>query len=142
MKKEVTVDMTDVVDETGKSGAQDASVEVVEGVAEREEKKAVLPARARHNGDGTITLPLLKPVTINIKGADQRVRSETYAELTFHELTGADLRATAQAKPDMQGITAFACSTKTPVSLMRAVFDAMSSRDVKAGSDILSFLSE
>jgi len=106
-----------------------------------EEKAAKLPARAVLNDDGTVTLTLLAPVTLTVK-TGRGASEEVYAELTFHELTGKDLRQIAQAKADMQTVVALACATRISVPRMNALFDLLKQKDVTAAAAVISFLSE
>lgn len=84
----------DVVEDVSEALSRSTAV-VVE---DEEPGKKGLPARAALNADGTVTLQLVKPVVLTISKGGQE-RSETFAELTFRELTGADLRVVAQEKP-------------------------------------------
>lgn len=116
---------------------------LIEDEAEGEVKQKKLPARAIRNDDGTVTLPLLKPVTIGFKSSTTaKVRQETTSELTFHELTGADLRIVMQQTPDMQPVALLARSARIAINRMTPLFDRMAQRDISAATDIVSFLSE
>ncbi len=148
--KPATIDMTAdaVVDET-ETGAGSAGT-VATGVAgdgvviedeEGEPKKAKLPERAVRNDDGSITLPLLKSVTLTIKNATG-TRQETVRELVFHEMAGIDLRLIAQAASDMQTVVAMARATRIPSPRMNVLFDKMLGRDVTAAAAVISFLQE
>jgi hypothetical protein len=145
--KTVTVDDTvDLIDETDRerptsAGALAAAV-VIEGDESGEAKQATLPERALRNDDGSITLPLLKPVTLTIRSSSGAVREEEVRELTFHELNGADLRIIAQASEQMQSIVTFARGTRMATNRMTPLFERMVARDIKAGTAVLSFLSE
>lgn len=146
--KPATIDMTAIVDET-ETGADGAGAVASGGAGDGvviedeqgEPKKAKLPERAVRNDDGTITLPLLKPVTLTIKNATG-TRQETIRELVFHEMEGIDLRLIAQAAPDMQTIVAMARATRTPSPRMNVLFDKMLGRDVTAAAAVISFLQE
>ncbi len=120
------------------TAAAGAAVVVEDG---SEEKATKLPARAVPNGDGTVTLALLAPVTLTVK-TGRGSSEEVYAELTFHELTGRDLRQIAQAKADMQTVVALACATRISVARMNALFDLLKQKDVTAAAAVISFLSE
>lgn len=106
-----------------------------------ESKKTALPARAIRNGDGTITLPLLKPVTLTVKNASGQ-REETYDALTFREMTGLNLRMIAQAAPEKQTVVALAQATGIKQHKMDPLFDNMLARDVTAAAAVISFLQE
>lgn len=114
---------------------------VLEEDAEGDAKKTKLPTRAVRNDDGSVTLPLVKAVGFTVKSSTGSRREEV-KELTFHELNGADLRIMAQQSEDMKPVVAFARSTRIATNRMSVIFDQLGSRDVKAGGDIISFLSE
>lgn len=104
-------------------------------------KKVALPERAIRNDDGTITLPLIKPVTLTIKNAGGQ-REETYDALTFREMTGLNLRMIAQAPPEKQTVVALAQATGIKQHRMDPLFDNMLARDVTAAAAVISFLQE
>lgn len=139
-KQGTTIVIDDGEDETSGAAAATAGAAVVieDG---SEEKAAKLPARAVRNDDGTVTLPLLAPVTLTVK-TGRGASEEVYSELTFHELTGRDLRQIAQAKADMQTVVALACATRISVPRMNAMFDLLKQKDVTAAAAVISFLSE
>ncbi|HWJ72410.1 MAG TPA: phage tail assembly protein [Kaistia sp.] len=99
-----------------------------------------IPARARRNGNGSITLPLRYPVTLTIKSATNGTRDETYAELTFHRLTGADLRAMDAASAQSKQVVFLARSTRIREAVMNVLFDKMDGGDLlDAGNVVGSF---
>lgn len=106
-----------------------------------EAKKATLPARAIRNDDGSITLPLIRPVTLTVKSAAGQ-REETYDALTFREMTGLNLRMIAQAPPEKQTVVALAQATGIKQHRMDPLFDNMLARDVTAAAAVISFLQE
>jgi hypothetical protein len=131
-----------VVEEDDEDLKQAGTGVVVEEDGDEGAPKGKLPARARLNDDGSVTLPLTKPVTLTISKAGKE-RQETYVELTFHELTGLDLRLVAQEKDEMkQTIVTLARATKTSVGRMNVLFDRLSQRDVKGATDIISYFQE
>jgi len=100
-----------------------------------------LPEDAIKNTDGSVTLPLLFPVTIRSK-KDGKIREKTYADLTFHRLVGADQRAIASAKDEDMAVVSFARSTRINQAVMNALFDRMDAADItRAGRVINHFLS-
>lgn len=125
--------------------AEDQAVATAAGVVvdddAAESKKATLPERAIRNDDGTITLPLLKPVSLTIKTAAGQ-REETYDSLTFREMTGLNLRMIAQAPPEKQTVVALAQATGIKQHRMDPLFDNMLARDVTAAAAVISFLQE
>lgn len=111
-------------------------------VEDEEPGKKGLPARATLNADGTVTLQLVKPVVLTISKGGQE-RSETFSELTFRELTGADLRVVAQEKDDMRRtIMTLARATGTTSVVMNVLFDRMAQRDVAGATEVIGYFQE
>lgn len=129
-----------VIDDAEDIGAAVSSSVVVDDDAAAS-KKATLPERAIRNDDGTITLPLLRPVSLTIKTAAGQ-REETYDALTFREMTGLNLRMIAQAAPEKQTVVALAQATGIKQHRMDPLFDNMLARDVTAAAAVISFLQE
>lgn len=96
-----------------------------------------LPAHAKTNADGSVTLPLLYPRELQIR-KDGKIRVDTYAQLVFHRLTGADQRAIAAARDDMMSVVAFARSTRLSQAVMNALFDKMDAADIAAGGQVMN----
>jgi hypothetical protein len=133
----VEVDLTQ--DEQG--AAPEAASEAVI-IEDRPEGKKTLPERAQLLADGSVRLPLLKPVPLTIKGSNGKTREEVYSDLVFRELNGADMRMVMQASPERQPIVGFARATGISMAVMTALFDKMGTRDINAASACISFLSE
>ncbi|WP_100965355.1 phage tail assembly protein [Bosea sp. FBZP-16] len=129
----------DLVDED-ESEVQEHAAVIVED--DEEAKKADLPARATLNANGTVTLKLVKPITLTIsKGGKER--QEVCAELTFRELTGADLRVVAQEKDEMKRtILTLARATGMSSPRMNVLFDRMAQRDVGGATAVISYFQE
>jgi hypothetical protein len=99
-----------------------------------------LPEHAIRHDDGSVTLPLIEPVTITTK-KDGKVRERTFESLTFYRLKGADIQAIAAASKESETIVTFARSTRTMQAVMNAVFDKMDAADiVDSGRVINHFL--
>ncbi len=96
-----------------------------------------LPDIAVRNANGTVTLPLLYPVTIRSQ-KDGKIREKEYAELTFHRLTGKDQRAIATASDETQGMVSFSQSTKINQAVMNALWDKMDLGDIANGGKVLN----
>ncbi|WP_026379362.1 hypothetical protein [Afifella pfennigii] len=96
-----------------------------------------LPAHARRNVDGSVTLPLLYPTELRTK-KDGRIRERKFGELVFHRLTGADQRAIAAASEEMQSIVAFARSTRLNQAVMNALWDRLDGADIAAGGQVIN----
>lgn len=121
----------DLVEEDGPSVVVDENADIAGG----------LPARAVTNPDGSITLPLRHPVTLQIKSSTGGVRSETYAKLTFNRLVGGDIRAIQSASKESQGAVLLARSARIREAVMAVIFDRMDAADiVDAGKIVDTFL--
>lgn len=113
------------------------------GVIDEDAQLGDLPARATRNADGTITLPLRKPVTLTIRNSRGGERSQTFETLTLRDLTGADFRAIQAASPAAQPIVTLARSTGTREAVMNALYDRMAAADiVDAAACAFSFLGD
>jgi hypothetical protein len=134
----VEVDLTED-HEAAQAPASDANVIVEDGPGGG---KKTLPERAELMPDGSVRLKMLKPVALTIKGANGKTREETYSELVFNELSGADMRLIMQASDERKPIVGFARATGINMSVMGALFDKMGTRDINAASACISFLSE
>jgi len=140
-KNIVDLDLTDendtvtdtVVDENAPVTLPGSDADVVEGV----DANSGLPENAVQNLDGSVTLTLLYPQSLTIKGTDS-TRTETYATLTFHRLNGADQRAIASASDAMLNVVAFARSTRMREAIMNKLFDKLDAADINAAAQVLS----
>jgi len=100
-----------------------------------------LPKGASRNDDGSVTLTLLKPVDVQIRDQSGKVRTQAYDSLTFHHLTGADVRAIRAAKQGDENIIAFARATKISEAVMNRLFDKMHIADINGAGEVMaSFL--
>lgn len=99
-------------------------------VDENASSEGTLPAHAIRNDDGSVTLPLRRPQELQIRSASGQVRTERFDVLTFHRLTGADLRAIAAAARDSQGAVMLARSARRREPIMNALFDRMDGADI------------
>jgi len=121
----------DLVEEDGPSIVVDENADIA----------GALPARAVTNPDGSITLPLRHPVTLQIKSSTGGVRSETYAKLTFNRLVGGDIRAIQSASKESQGAVLLARSARIREAVMAVIFDRLDAADiVDAGKIVDTFL--
>ncbi|ABS69709.1 hypothetical protein Xaut_4488 [Xanthobacter versatilis] len=110
----------DLVEEAGPSVVVDEDADLAGG----------LPPRAVTNADGSITLPLRHPVTLQIKSSSGGVRSETYDKLTFNRFVGADLRAIQSTAKDSQGTVILARSARIREAVMAVLYDRMDGADI------------
>ncbi len=99
-----------------------------------------LPDRAIQNDDGTVTLPLRRPVPLSVRNAAGKVTETVYAELVFHELFGADMRAISNAKEDVRVDVLMARSLKIPQTVARALFDQLTRKDAEDVVTVAGFL--
>lgn len=98
-----------------------------------------LPKRARHNEDGSITLPLLRPVTLRVQRGGETIREEHYAEVTFHRMNGADLRAVSAASKDSGLAVLFARASRLNPAVAARLFDRLDAADAADASAIGGF---
>lgn len=140
MKKPIDIDL-DKVEER-----QDGIVVVEEGssviagdgiIDEDGDPRDRLPDHAIPNADGSVTLPLVEDVTVTTR-KDGKIRERKYADLTFHRLNGADMRAVSATSEEMQSVMTFARSTRIPVTVMSAIYDQMDMADIADGGRILN----
>lgn len=131
-----------VVDEDETEEIRQTSAVVVEDDSASESLAGKLPPRAVLNDDGSVTLPLTKPVTLTIRKGEKDT-PETYKELVFHELTGAGVRLVTQEKDEMkQTVMTLALSTRMSSVRMNVLFDRLSQRDIKGATDIIKYFQE
>jgi hypothetical protein len=97
-----------------------------------------LPDDAVKNADGSVSLALNFPVTLRTK-KNGEVKERVYRELTFHRLTGADMRMISSAKSEDQNAVTFARSTRMYQVIMNALFDKMDLTDIERAGRVLVF---
>lgn len=133
--KEIILDETPLVEESETiNNVGDSTYNVID---ETQDDVNVLPSGTTRNADGSVTLKLQPPVSIQIRDASGQVRTDTYDELVFNPLNGADLRAIYATKPDMYSVMCFARSTRIKVQVMNALYDKLNAADIIKGSSIL-----
>lgn len=135
MAKEITIDLDETTSASSivSTGSKDQSViDVDAGQVD------TLPEGAVVNDDGTVTLTLDYPPSIQIK-ENGKVSEKTYETMTFHRLTGADVRAISSAPAERQPPTAFARSTRTPEVVMFRLFDLMDMVDIGNCGRVLNY---
>ena len=136
-----------VIDDTDEAAGAIANTATDAIVIETEDGedlgKAELPDRATLNDDGSVTLKLVKPVTLRIKTGSGKERDEVYESLAFHELTGLDIRLASQESDEIKRTIVFlARATRMSVARMNVLFDRLSSRDVKGATDVIAYFQE
>lgn len=100
---------------------------------EEETETDALNPRIRRNDDGTVTLTLIHPVSVIYK-RDGSERKDTIRELTFHRVTGADMRAVSSFTNDQErGIRLMCRLANIPV----AVFDRLDGADIDGCSEVI-----
>ena len=97
-----------------------------------------LPKRATRNDDGSITLTLRKPLPVLIRSAKNGERTETYSELTFHDLVGADIRAITAASEASRPIVMLAKAARLREALMNSLFDRMPAAHISYAQTFVS----
>ena len=107
-------------------------------VDEDQDGAGLLPDGAVLNEDGTVTLTLKHPRTLKVRSGGQ-VRDKDYGTLTFHRMTGADMRAVSAASKDSSVIVAFARSTRIQQVVMNALFDIMDGADIQAAGEVIEY---
>ena len=133
MEKEVDIvldpDPADAVE------TDDAVVVLQDGAGAEE-----LPKQAVRNPDGSVTLPLLFPVTLRFKkGSSGDVREEQFDELLMHRLTGADMRAITAGSAGTMIVIGIARAARINEGKMSALFDKMDGADANAAAQVVSF---
>lgn len=88
------------------------------------------PARAVRNADGTVTLPLRFPVSLQIRSANGTVRTAANAELKLHRLNGADLMAISAASNAAKPVVLLARAAKMREPIARALVERMDGADM------------
>jgi len=98
-----------------------------------------LPTQAVRRDDGTILLPLRHPVTLRYRRPGSgAVREEAVAELLFHRLTGADMRAIGAASQEAMTAVAIARAVRIDEGKFNAIYDRMDAVDVTAASLVVA----
>lgn len=133
--KEVILDETPLVEESETiNNVGDSAYNIID---ETQDDVIALPSGATRNADGSVTLKLQTPASVQIKDASGQVRIDEYNELIFYPLNGADLRAIYATKPDMYSVMCFARSTRIKVQVMNVLYDKLNASDIIKGSSIL-----
>lgn len=132
MKKEI--DLTEDSEIVDESNECNAAVDV----DETQSDVLVLPKNARLNKDNSVTLKLRREVAVKVKTSLGELRTDTFDQLTFHPLTGGDLRAISQVTGDMQNIVIFARATRIREQVMNVLYDKLDAADVVDGGEIIS----
>jgi hypothetical protein len=129
----------ELVDLDGAAPAAPLDPDLVE-LPEGEEGAEGLPKAAAEQADGTVLLRLAHPVRLKFKRGGV-VREESFEELTFHRLTGADMRVIAEAPRGLMDVTAIARSTRMEQGKLNALYDRMDAADaVNCGRVVAHFL--
>lgn len=139
-EKHMTIDL----DEDAPTGGAGVDVIAIEAgplaadiIDEDGDPRDRLPERARQNGDGSVTLPLLYPQTLTTR-KDGKVREKVYDALTFHRLRGVDQQVIASVPDEKQIAASFARSTRLPQMVMDALYAKMDLEDIADGGRVLN----
>lgn len=140
MKKPIDIDLDSIEERNdGTVIIEEGSSKVTkDGIIDEDgDPRDRLPDHAVQNADGSVTLPLASPVSVTTR-KDGKIRERNYADLTFHRLNGADMRAVSATSEEMQSVMTFARSTRIPVTVMSAIYDQMDMADIADGGRILN----
>jgi hypothetical protein len=124
---------------------RDARDELIEGdldsdVLPAAPSKDGLPQGAVVQGDGSVKLKLLYPVTLRWKKGET-ITEDVISELHLHRLTGEHMMRIGNSGEDgSKAIVTLGCSTRLPHSRVDAIFKRMDAADVTASSEVLGFL--
>lgn len=134
MSNEAIIDFVGDEDAAAQTSAPVAVVDearppAVALVDERADFGDPLPEAATLNDDGSITLALRREVTI-VHKSERGERKQVLNELTFHRLTGADMRAISAVSGVHAQIVMFAKSARLRDVVMSKVFDVMDGADI------------
>lgn len=131
----VDIQVFDLADEAGLAGPADG-VETLPADCEANG----LPKRAQIQADGSVILTLLYAVTLRYRNPGmQTVTEDTYSELHFHRLTGADMRIITSTPEEDRSVIAIARSALVKTGLMHRLFDKMDAADVVAAGAVVGF---
>lgn len=97
-----------------------------------------LPKNAWLKSDGSVELTLDYPVSMTLRRGGQ-TDEVVYKDFTLRRLTGQDLRKALAAKPDLQPVILFACSSGILQLVAEKLFDKMDLTDIDAVAKVLDF---
>ena len=99
-----------------------------------------LPRHAARQDDGSVILPLLRPVTLQFRRTGSGdIREEVVAQLHMHRMTGADMNALSSTSAESRGALSFARSSRMAPGKMKLLYDRMDAADVLAGASVIAF---
>lgn len=102
--------------------------------------EAKLPERAKSNDDGSVTLPLLFPVTLQFrKGSTGDIVDEQFDELKLHRLNGEDMIAIMSAGVGQSAVVSIARSARMSPAKMTILYKRMDGSDIFAVGEVVSF---
>lgn len=97
-----------------------------------------LPAAAELQDDGSVVLPLARPVALRFRRAGSgEVVEEVHERLHLHRLTGADINAISTAAADKRAAVAIARAARMQTARMLMLYERMDGADVMAASAVL-----
>lgn len=133
-RDEILVDLTE---DAGAAVTAAAGPDVV--VVAEDGDEAPLPKRAVLQDDGSIVLPLIYPVTLRFKRpSSDQVREESFDQLHFRRMTGADMRAIAAATAGAGSMVTLARSARIPEAKFSPIFDRMDAADIDDAFAVVS----
>lgn len=99
-----------------------------------------LPSRAKLQPDGSVKLPLLFPKTLRyVRAGGEVTKTEEFAELHMHRLTGADMRAIEAAGSGKMVSTGIGRSCRMELGKFNRVYDMMDAEDADAAGRVFAF---
>lgn len=132
-RDEIMVDLTEGAGATEQAAAEDVVVVTEDG------GEVPLPKRAAPQNDGSIVLPLLYPVKLRFKRpSSDEVREESFDQLHFRRMTGADMRAISAATAGAGPMVTLARSARIPEAKFSPIFDRMDAADIDDAFAVVS----
>ncbi|MDD9910183.1 MAG: hypothetical protein OXR62_10875 [Ahrensia sp.] len=95
-----------------------------------------LPARAVRNSDGSVTLPLLYPITLKTK-KNGKVKERHFKEFRLRRLNGADRRAIAEAGDNIS-VVALSRMATLHMAVAQRLDELMDLADTNAVGQVLA----
>jgi len=124
-----------IVDEDGPVPAGPAlDADIVNEDVEEDDK---LPAHARVNLDGSVTLPLQHPRTVRSQ-KDGKIRERLFDALLLYRLTGADLNAIMAASDETSAMVALARSMRLNQAVANGLYTKLDAADAIYSSMVIS----
>lgn len=109
-------------------------------VIDDERDDDVLPEHAELQADGSVRLPLLRPVVLRWKkSSSDQVRENRFDELVMHRFTGADMMAIQSNGAGSAAVAAIGRSARIALQRMKPLYELMDGADIQAAGQVCSF---